>query len=62
MKKQKLNLDALNVKSFVTKDKTKGSKTIKGGGDSFFGCDPSFFTHCIGCGTIPVLYCEDPTR
>ena len=35
MKKKKLSLDALKVRSFVTGVKAKDSKTIKGLGETF---------------------------
>ena len=68
MKKNKLTLTELTVKSFVTINDPKTEETIKGGAKvdptaaTFcFVCppypDPTKQTNCFVCGTYPVIVC-----
>ena len=57
MKKQKLSLDALKVKSFVTSLDTEKENTVKGGGFGSITSGCPVTNECVattpqGCGTI----------
>ena len=68
MKKTKLSLTELKIKSFVTEEHKKNAQTIKGGIEKdptaatyCFVCppytDPTAQTICFVCGTYPVKIC-----
>ena len=65
MKKKKLTLTELQVKSFVTVNDPKIEQTIKGGAKSdptaltlcFICPDPTAQTNCFVCGSAPVRIC-----
>lgn len=68
MKKSKLSLDELKIKSFVTAEDKKKSETVKGGipidptaATQCFVCppydDPTKLTICFVCGTYPEKIC-----
>jgi len=62
MKKKKLKLDELKVKSFVTEDLSDTAETVKGGGINF---NPSWYDGCrsalIQCNDITLNGCGGTT-
>ena len=60
MKKKRLKLSELKVKSFVTLENEKLSETIKGGiagGDTLNPIDKKPFDTLIGCEPTPGTWC-----